>query len=405
LPGVGLNGGGEIATIGTGCIVLNSKAGRILNFLKGGSSMKYFLRRFFAIMAIGFGALLIDGCGSGDDGPTTDPQSGRVEKEIGPEGGTVEVADSNNPLNGVKVTIPAGAVAQKTKISIEGGANAPGYPVGLSNDHPAVKFASGTSFLTDVEITFPVTYIPTSDQDILGVYYYNPAKAKWIIIPARKVSENKLTIRTTNFGLCSWGTVRLSQVDNDTIIASMEDTQTMFDAWNQLIAALNTKIQPITSAMQNPANFAKCSTQNNILSLLSSWRQEALQGVTNYLATPAVQNNCRMCSLVTGVCTPYTCDPNQVISGQPIEWLRQEAGIWLSEMIWSASCPVDLLGPLAGKLMALAKYSAAVYDLKCDWRCILKSGNLDFYSNLLLGNVCTFTIFGIEYYRSITPCQ
>jgi hypothetical protein len=304
----------------------------------------------------------------------------------------------------VKVTIPPGAVAQKTTIFVEQTWDAPKLPAGLSIDYPIINLGSGTPFLTDVEITFPVTYIPTSDQDILGVYYYNPTKAKWIIIPARKVSENTLTIRTTNFGLCRWGTVRLSQVDSDTIIASMEDTQTMFDAWNQLTAALNTKIQPITSAMQNPTNFAKCSTQNNILSLLSSWRQEALQGVTNYLATPAVQNNCRMCSLVTGICTPYTCDPNQVISGQPIEWLRQEAGIWLSEMIWSSSCPSDLLGPLAGKLMAKAKYAAAVYDLNCDWRCILKNGNIDFYSNLLLGNVCTFTIFAIEVYRSHNPC-
>lgn len=366
--------------------------------------MKYFICRSFTIIAISFFALFIDGCGVvDDDNGDNGAQAGRVEKEIGPEGGIVEVSNSNNPLNGVRVTIPAGALAQKTRISIEEGYG-PGFPAGLSNDHPAVNFGPGTTFLADVEITFPITYIPTSEEDILGAYYYNSTKAMWIIIPALTVSKNSLTIRTTDFGLYSWGTIRLSQVDDATIIASMEDMQTMFDDWNQLIAALNAKVQQITSAMQNPANFVKCSTQNTILSLLSSWRQESLQSITNHLATPAVRDNCKMCSLVTGICTPYTCDPNELISGQPIEWLRQEAGIWISDMIWSASCPSDLLAPLAGKVMAFAKYAAAVEELQCHWRCILRNGDVDFYFNLLLGNVCTFSIVGIEVYRSQHPC-
>jgi hypothetical protein len=184
----------------------------------------------------------------------------------------------------------------------------------------------------------------------------------------------------------------------------MEDMQTMFDAWNQLTEALNAKVKQMTSAMQNPTSFAKCSTQNAILSLLTTWRQEALQSITDHLATPAMQDNCEMCNLITGTCTSYTCDPNELISGQPIEWLRQEADIWFSEMYWSASCPVALLGPLAGKMIAFAKYAAAVEDLHCNWRCILQNGDYDFYFNLLLGNVCTFSMFGIEMYRTQHPC-
>ncbi len=364
--------------------------------------MKRFIYRFFAVIAICSCALLIDGCGfeKDDDG---DP-SGRAAKEIGPEGGTVAVTDSDNPLYGVRVTIPAGALAQKTTISIEEGPYGATFPAGVSYDHPVVNFAPDVTFLTDVEITFPITYIPTNEEDILGAYYDSPTKARWIIVPARSVNSDNITIRTRDFGLYSWGTIRLSEVDDSTIMASMGDMQTMFDAWNQLTEALKVKVQQMTSALQNPANFNKCATQNAVLSLLATWRQQALQSVTTHLATAAVQDNCKMCGLITGACTPYTCDPNKLISGQPIEWLRQEADIWFSDMFWSASCPIDLLGPLAGKMMAFAKYSAAVEELQCDWRCVLQNGDYDFYFNLLLGNVCTFSILGIEMYRTQHPC-
>lgn len=364
--------------------------------------MKYLIYRSCAIIAICFCALLIDGCGAEDDDDGA--QSSTAAKEIGPEGGMVEVTDSNNPLHGVKVTIPAGALAQKTRISIEQGPYGTSFPAGLSSDHPVVNFSPGITFLTDVEITFPITYVPTSEEDILGAYFYNTTKARWVINPALTVSTNNITVRTTDFGQYSWGTIRVSQVDDSTIVASMEDMQTMFDAWNQLTEDLETKVQQMTSAMQNPNSFAKCSTQNSILSLLATWRQEALQKITDHLATPGMQESCKMCNLLTGTCTSYTCDPDLLISGQPIEWLRHEADIWFSEMVYSAACPIPLLGPLAGKMLAYAKYASAVEDLNCHWRCILQKADYDFYFNLLLGNVCSFSIVGLEMYRSQHPC-
>jgi hypothetical protein len=366
--------------------------------------MKYPLFRFLTIIALSFCALLTDGCGSGDDGPSSE-QTNRAQNVIGPEGGTVEVTDPNSPIKGVKVTVPPGAVAQKTTIFVEETWNAPKLPAGLSIDYPIINLGSGTPFLTDVEITFPVTYIPTSDQDILGVYYYNPAKAKWIIIPARKVSENKLTIKTTNFGLCRWGTVRLSEVDDDTIKASMEDMQSMFDAWSNLKQAMENKLQPLISVVENPTlskNLARCDTQDQILSILASLRQDALQGVTDYLASSVVVNNCRICDRDNRCYS--SCDPNKLISGQPIEWLQNEIQIYFRELFFSAVCPIDILGPICGKMVAWAKYQEAIRSLSCDWRCILKNGNLDFYLDLLVGNVCSFSIFGIEVYRSHNPC-
>jgi hypothetical protein len=269
-----------------------------------------------------------------------------------------------------------------------------------------MNFVSSTTFLKDVEITLPVQLMPSADGDILGAYYWNTTKAKWIIIPARQVKDNKFTITTRNSGLYWWGIARLSEVDDDIVLASMEEMQSMFDAWSDLKQAVEKKLNPLLSVLANPTpsrNLTRCDTQNEIFSMLASLRQEALQGVTDYLATPAVVNNCKICDL-NNTCLASACDANQLISGQPYEWLRKEIEIYCNEIFYSAACPIPLLGPICGKLVAWAKYQEAIRSLGCDWRCILANGNLDFYSDLLLGNVCSFSMFGIEFYRSQHPC-
>ena len=362
-------------------------------------SMKYLICRFFITITLSFCVLLMDGCGNGDDGPPPE-QTNRTQNVIGPEGGTVEVTDPNSPIKGVKVTIPPGAVAQKTTIFIEDTWDAPKLPAGLSIDYPIINFGSGITFLKDVEITFPVTYIPSRDEDILGAYYWNTTKAKWIIIPARQVNDYKLTITTRNFGLCRWGTVRLSEVDDDTVRAWMEDLQSMLDDWTDLKNRILQKLQPV---INNPTNMTHCDTQNQILSFLASMRQDALQGVTDYLASAVVVNNCRICDR-DNTCLPSICYPDKLISGQPLAWLQKEFQIWFQEMFFSAACPVDILGPICGKMVAWAKYQEAIRALSCDWRCILENGNMDFYLDLLVGNACSFAIYGIEVYRSHNPC-
>lgn len=368
--------------------------------------MKYLLCRFFTIITITLCALLLDGCGNLDDGAPSEEQTNRAEKVIGPEGGTVEVTDRNSAIKGVKVTIPPGALAQRTTIFIEEKWLAPPLPAGLSIDYPIINLGSGTTFLKDVEITLPVRYIPSVDMDILGAFYWNTAKSKWIIIPARQVNDSKITYKTRNFGLCRWGTIRLDEVDDDTVLASMEDMQSMFDEWSNFKQSMENKLDPLISVLENPTpsrNLARCDTQNEILSILSSLRQQALQGVTDYLASPAVMENCKICDQ-DNTCLDSTCDPNKLISGQPIEWLQKEIQIYFQEIFISAICPIDLLGPICGKMVAWAKYQEAIRSLSCDWRCILANGNLDFYLDLLMGNICSFSIFAIEVYRSYNPC-
>lgn len=362
--------------------------------------------RSLAPVAVSVCALVVLGCSSSDDARGGDSGSGQAV--IGPLGGTVEVTDANHPLRGLKITVPPGAVAQDTAFSIESAMDAPALPTGLSGDYPAVTLGPGMTFPKYLQLTFPVTYVPTGDGDILGAYCWNAASGRWVVIPARWVGDGQLIVATNELGLCRWGTIRLGQVDDETVRAWMNDLQRMFDDWDELEAALLAKLQPFISVIENPASFYRCDTQDAILRQLAAWREEALREMTAYLQSPTVMDACRVCGIsipdLSNTCQPSVCDADAVISGQPIEWLQEEVRIWLQDLFWSSSCPVDVLGPIAGKVMAWAKYREAITRLACDWRCVLRNGTPEFYGSLLLGNACSFSILAIELYQSHNPC-
>jgi hypothetical protein len=75
LAGVGRNGGGEIATVGIGCIVLNSEATALIRYVGGRAMRKISLRFSMPIFLISVFCLLQIGCGGsdGDDGSTPRP--------------------------------------------------------------------------------------------------------------------------------------------------------------------------------------------------------------------------------------------------------------------------------------------------------------------------------------------
>jgi hypothetical protein len=365
--------------------------------------MKYFLCRFLFTITISSCALLMHGCGGGGgDGGSSSEQNTRVEKVIGPEGGTVEVTDPNSSLNGVKITVPEGALTQETTIYIEETRYAPSLPAGLTSENPVLQLGPSMIFLKDVEITFPIKEIPSSNQEILSAFYWNSNKARWMAIIPRQVDDQKMIIQTDDFGLCRWGIIRLGEVEPDTVAAWMEEMQGMFDDWSELQKTIMDQLQPLISVVDDPTELTNCDKQDALLSFLSSLREQALQGVTDYLGSEIVWNECKICDKNNNCYA--SCDPNEIISGAPIEWLQKEVQIWYRSMFLSSVCPVDILGPAVQKAIAWVEYQEAIRSLKCDWRCILKNGNSQFYADFLLGTACSFSIFAIEYSRNFYPC-
>jgi hypothetical protein len=376
--------------------------------------MRYSVCRYFSLIAVFLCLVIMDGCGSDSDSDLNLAEGWKwqtTEQVIGPEGGTVEVTDSNSTLYGVKVEIPAGALAQETNIVIQDKWFASLLPAGVTSSYPIVEFSPETTFLKNIQITFPIQSIPSGDDGIiLSAFYWNSAKGKWIVVFPQQVNDSKMTIKTDKFGLFEWGLVSLTEVEPETVTAWMED---MFEAWGDLQKAILDKLlDPWKLVIEDPQNLLYCDTQDSIMSQLSFIRDVARQRVADYLATNNVLNECQICTYHYPIfdenpdCVPSVCDPTELITGQPGLWAVKEYQIFI-ERIWVEGCAAVLPyipSELVGVYVAEARYLQAAKALHCDWRCMLLKGDIEFYVDLLLGNACSFSILAIEFYRSQEGC-
>lgn len=346
-------------------------------------------------------AALLQGCSGDDEGPRD--LSGRAQAVIGPAGGTLQVSAPGSDLDGVALTVPPGAVTQDTTFSIEWGSDAIEVPAALSIDHPPLQLGPAASFAADLELSLPVTYLPTGEGHILGAYCWNPARTRWSIIPARRIADGRLIVPVKALGLCRWGTIRLGEVDAETARAWLDDLPLLVDGWQALRTRLLADLAPFVSLVENPAMATQCATQDEARAWLEAGRQRALASVSAYLASAPVVEACRICDRGGG-CTPAVCDAEELISGQPVLWLAEEVRIWMRALFISSACPVDVLAPLVERMVAWAAYQQSIRNLGCDWRCVMENGTEAFYGDLLLGNVCTFSLLAVDLYQEHNPC-
>ena len=87
------------------------------------------------------------------------------KKVVGPAGGTVVCTERSSSLYGVKIEIPAGALAQKATIVISesGAASSPAMPAGIRCNYSPAGISSTEPFLQDIKITFPTGNIVVND--------------------------------------------------------------------------------------------------------------------------------------------------------------------------------------------------------------------------------------------------
>ena len=374
-------------------------------------------------IAIALCAALAACSGEGDGADT-----GRVQSVIGPEGGTIELTDPGHAIYGVKLEVAPGAMTQKTTFSIEYGGFPSKLPAGFSYDHPLVQFGPSASFDTPLQITFPVDYVPTSDGDILAAYCRDAANTRWMVTPARRVEGgSSLIVWVNQLALCTWGTVRLADVDPDTAKDWM-DQQYPVDNWEQLGAQVLSDIQPLVDAIENKT-VVYCSTQDDILQALADLQTTAISNMTAYLTTVQREGVCELCDFGNFNCNEIShCDPEALISGQPVIWLQNEIRIWWRSMAigtiesevvgdltkWGegpgsaagSAAAGDIAGSIVEKTLSELMYREAARELGCDWRCVVRHGDGNFWLPLLVGNVAGMSIIGIATWRANAdpPC-
>jgi hypothetical protein len=350
--------------------------------------VRHFAFRFFPVLTVSLFLLVMDGCGDGSDldlsegwtWPTT-------EKVIGPEGGTIEVTDTTSTVYGVKIEIPAGALAQDTNIVIESKWASAFLPTGVSSDYPIVEFSPDIPFLKDVQISFPVNSIPSGDDGrILSAFYWNSDSGKWIIVPPRQILQDEVIVSTNHFGVWRWGTVSLTEVEQDTMEAWLKDTFGD-EEYNDFVFNLETDFEWLTSAIEDWDNFVRCESQNLVLNTLSNMVTKSEQDLNDLVKN--YEPACGVCDL-TGSSFPEKVE----------EYIKIEFRYYVADQLVEAmSRKGELLGIL-GKLLLLVWYDNALQQLNCDVGCMFETAEfpliyglvLHFSTKIVLGSVIAFQV-------------
>ena len=115
---------------------------------------------------------------------------------FGPEGGILEVTDSNSPLYGVKLIIPKGALKSETPVSISIVSSGPELPEGrcwdragnkiiIPKPNPITKIISISSngLLSQSKLIIPFDGTKVKDKNLLFAFGYNSYSLKSPVSP------------------------------------------------------------------------------------------------------------------------------------------------------------------------------------------------------------------------------
>lgn len=369
--------------------------------------MKRLRLLFLVIITVSISsALLISGCSDDRDDILVPKTS--WQKVIGPEGGTIVVTERSSPIYGVKIEIPAGALAQKATIIISESQDVSGatLPAGITSDYPTVNFSSNAPFLNDIKITFPIWNIPSNDGEILSAFYLDTDGVTWTIVSPTQIEDKQMIIETDHLSVWRWGVVLLDEVELETITAALEQMFYADDLY-ELKTQVENKIAPFTSTFNDWIDYFKywdhCTDRQAVADILNQIIQVTETEITEYLAT---QND---------ACNPvYICELSNMLitdeQGRLMKWAEVETRALFGEKFWDALPGVGgaagaIFMEILGKALLESQYQHAVeYELGCDYRCIFKNGNINFYVSVLACNISYLALFGMEVYESYHPC-
>lgn len=352
-----------------------------------------FLRYAAVIFITAFGIITLTASGSGDDDYDAPPTS--WEKEIGPEGGTLEVTEDESPLYGMKIEVPSGAVAQQATITISLDASGP-LPEGFDSSYPVANIDSDAPFLQDVKITFPIWSIPTGDGEILSAYYYRTSDGMWTIVSAMEINDTQLIIETDHLSLWRWGTVTLEDVAPETVTAAMQEIFTDYDVLEPSAANEMATFTSMFNDLLEHFETYSCEDRQAVANVLGDIINETKTGIESYVDDPDVISACN---------PDYVCTLDHMLITDENMGLKKWAEVEIRSVFGEAILG-EVLTEVLGKALMDGQYQGAVeHELGCDYRCIFKNGTFDFYLNVIVCNLSYVALFALEMADSYyNPC-
>jgi hypothetical protein len=370
--------------------------------------MKYLRLQFLAILTISICSVLLIGSCSDDDDIVA--ANTTWQKVIGPSGGTVAVTDRASTIYGMKIEIPAGALARKATITIIeiGVYNVGTWPAGTGRWYGGADLSSSEPLLKNIKITFPISELPSNDEDLLSAFYLKNENDTWTSVLPSQIKDNQMIIETDHLSKWTYGVVSLDEVESETVEAALEEIFQVDDL-DIFKPEVENKIAPFTSTLDDWTDFFSywetCSDRQAVADILHEIIRVTEAGIIEYLGTQSVIEACdtnNVCVLEHMLLTDE--------QGRLMKWIETEVRLLFAEKFWSelpglGGAAGDVLMDALGKGLLEAQYRGAVkYELGCDYRCIFKLFNFNFYVNVLVCNISYIALFGMDVYEYYNPC-
>ncbi len=163
-------------------------------------------------------------CGGGGGGGD-DEASQPTEAAVGPEGGELAVKPSD-PAYGFRVVIPAGALAERRTITLDGyrTAYAPTRPnkgfIACEGGVAGLRTRGATPYGVPMTVHAPLGAMTAAAGEIVGLFGYASAADEWHLMAPDAVSRDTagaavLSVRTTWHDFFAWGKVVMTEIPTD----------------------------------------------------------------------------------------------------------------------------------------------------------------------------------------------
>lgn len=328
-------------------------------------------------------SLVALGCGTRSD---------EVSAVIGPEGGTLTVTDAQSALHGVRLDVPAGALAEETTVSLKARGDASGLPplpTGLAAFEPVLEFTTGAPFQADVTLSFPLRSTALSETQVLSAFRADVTGATWQVVLAKALEDQAFTIHTREAGTWRWGLTLLETVEYQTLKPAMEAIRGPV-AWAEAETAAKAEYQRHMAEVQETDDWTNCDSLNLFARILLETRDGAAQQLHDTLATNTACGTCDV-----------TID---VFMDELVDYIQAKVRKQLVNFIIDA-CDLSFFLDLYLKLETAIYFHNVIERLSCDYECLLKTPPPGLWGHLVTYGVCDIALVVVVIGADYSGCQ
>jgi hypothetical protein len=296
---------------------------------------------------------------------------------IGPDGGTVEVTDPDDPLYGVSVSVPTGSWSACWEVGITYTSifSTPDYPDGyVPFERPMptgavelhiFRWTPDTAYDAPdsmyVEVSFPLQRLQRNDLELYSAFFVDAAQTTWRIKFPDNVADSVLTVQTRAWRRqWSWGRVDLAEIDFEEHLEPALEDRVGTETWNEIKATVDSVYEAAMRATWEPITCIALDFAEGLFLEFQNYSKDMVNAIQG--------------SIPCGGCDATTMAFYQEL----VQYVRLNIEYMIVEMFTDAvpgrAWPLKLAGfAMMGSLLA------AMEALECDYECLVKRAPPPFY--------------------------